>query len=378
MHVNMSIFLAVMTLGLFAGAGAADICHDVVFSSPGQWNVDPSLSYLYNMTLPTHPSVFNGSFGVCNYYDGMPVCCSNDVLEAIALATNRSKQALSAARTSIDHEEMFATMIALLDLLVPNSTVHEDLVLLNSSILALKGAQAQCVNALNAYTEGMMCLSCAVNASQFVDVSTRSFLLSEDTCSGVVQRCTPVFDASRRILKNLLSIVSKLFPQDDSDFESLPDMCGGTEAAPGNCSEFMCNVWLNGVRIPGYAWNLEPSGNVTPPVEDSVSPRSVVARIRSMLNFPVSEESLRASVSANLYVSTGYPALLVGCADEDCSSPEVPAQESSHTLAIALGCGIGGALMVLAAIILVRRKSVAPSVDEGDRLMAGNKSYDTV
>lgn len=361
---------------LFALAVSADVCHDVVFSSPDQWNVDPSLSFLFNMTLAPNPVAFNSSFGVCNYYDSMPVCCNADMLESIALAVNRSNEALATARKSIDNEEMFRTIISLLELLAPNTSIIDDIILLNNSIKVLRNAQLECVSALNAYTEGMMCLSCAVNASQFVEAATHTFLLSPDTCSGVVQHCTPVFDASRGILQSLMKIVTQLFSQDDAQFEALPDMCGGTEAHPGNCSEFMCDVWLNGVRIPSYSWGIEPTPNASQSfMEDSVSPRSIVHHIHQLIGASTPRQAVAlASTSANRYVANGYPALQVGCSSVDCSSPNsAPTESSSHTVAIAVGCSVGGAFVVLVALVLLKRRR--PSSAEDDHLMAPNKSY---
>jgi hypothetical protein len=373
--LQISFMLRLVLALVVALTVTAEVCHDVVFASPDQWNVDPSLSFLFNMTLASNPVAFNSSFGVCNYYDSMPVCCNTDMLESIALAVNRSNEALASARKSVDNEETFRTIVSLLELLAPNTTIIDDIILLNNSILALRNAQLECVSALNAYTEGMMCLSCAVNASQFVEVATHTFLLSPDTCSGVVQHCTPVFDASRGILQSLMKIVTQLFSQDDAEFEALPDMCGGTEAHPGNCSEFMCDVWLNGVRIPSYSWGIEPTPNASQTfLQDSVSPRSIVHHIHEMIGASARRQVVAlASASSNRYVANGYPALAVGCSSVDCNPSSSTPESSSHTVAIAVGCSVGGALVVLAVVGLLKRRR--PSGTEDDHLMAQNKSY---
>jgi hypothetical protein len=308
------------------------------------------------------------------------------MLTAIETSLNTTRFAVAAAEKNIDNEDLFKQIFELLALFGDNATIQQDVAALKAAVTTLQTSQTQCVLSLIGYTEGMMCFSCAANATQFVDTANLALLLSEDTCTGVTNGCIGVFDSAHTILKTILRIVSNFAPVDETQIDNMPDMCGGTEAAPGNCTEFICNNVLQGVRIPNYDWDINGLINNTG-LSDSVSPANLAAVLLKMTSKKTN--SIRRAMSAvaaaatvkNVYVkSGGYPALAVGCSGDACGTSSTAAPSSSHTVAIAVGVTAGVVVLLVAIVVVVRQRSSGRSGEDeaSGMLMEGQKGYRTV
>jgi hypothetical protein len=161
---------------------------------------------------------------------------------------------------------------------------------------------------------------------------------------------------------------------------TIRDICGGTMDAPGNCTEFMCDTWLQGVRIPNYEWeggNINETKIRAELAQLTVSPANVVKVIRAMVHSRVPMMRLfaaQAGTAKNVYTADGYPALTVGCADTGCSLSQ-PTESTSHTVAIAVGSA-AGALVLIIVIALVLKRSSTRHGEEGEAgTLLGGKGY---
>eukprot|EP00331_Platyophrya_macrostoma_P003730 CAMPEP_0176431500 /NCGR_PEP_ID=MMETSP0127-20121128/14848_1 /TAXON_ID=938130 /ORGANISM="Platyophrya macrostoma, Strain WH" /LENGTH=383 /DNA_ID=CAMNT_0017813517 /DNA_START=60 /DNA_END=1211 /DNA_ORIENTATION=+ len=360
-------------------------CSNPVFSNPNEWDVDSRFGELLNLQTTAAPQMFNAtgtSGNVCQYFQGQDVCCGNAMLVAIETALNTTRTAINAAKASINNEELFQQMFDSLSLIGGNSTIQQDIADLHTAINALQSSQTECVLSLVGYTEGMMCFACSANASQFVDAATLSFLLSADTCSGVTSSCLPLFDSASNVLDVIARIISRFMPVDDSILSHMPDMCGGTEAAPGNCSEYICNTVLQGVRIPNFGWDISGLNNDT--MEGSVAPANLAKRMARAVSKTVAHTMAAVTAATgvkNVYVENGgYPALSVGCSGDACGTAQSSTNSNDHTVAIAVGVSVGAAALIAIIAIVAKQRGASRSSEEevNGMLMEGQKGYRTV
>lgn len=367
-------------------------CVNPVFTDAAAW--DTSIDG--NITFPPAPVPFvpvdrlnNLSSPVCSYFASQDVCCPADALYVIESSLAEGTSKLRVAESRINNEEFFTQMINLLSVFFPNpnTTVVADIAELNNTIRALRESQKNCVASLSGYMEGMLCFACVVNSTLYINEDLRQISIAEGTCSGIVSECGPVNTAALAVLSQALKVVSQFLPGLEHDVITTPDLCGGTQADPGQCNKFMCDIWLQGATVPHYEWNTEtinessvsairaaasaPGG----PSIDALLRDTIAAHFRGLtVAVP------RAAQVTNVYSANGYPALAVGCAgvEGSCSGSQQPTASSSDQLPPIIGGAVAGAfLLTLAGFYIVkrqRRTATFSGQSEGAALIGVDKS----
>ncbi len=168
-------------------------------------------------------------------------------------------------------------------------------------------------------------------------------------------------------------------------------MCGGTLSSPGDCSQYVCANWLDGVEVPTYAWS--PSGpwaqnehaaNSLKAAAATVNdPRGVAALLLKLhqqlysyapaMYLPSkSKKSLLAASVKNAYSSSGYNALAVGCASGlNCPSASTSGTPGMAGWLIALLCIIGLCVSASVAFYFYRAHQMARADSAFLRLAEG-------
>ena len=351
------------SMAVLCSCCAADSCVNTVWSNPAPWNIDPQLG-LSGLPLAGTPYVMNQT-SICKFYQSMSVCCSPDALRMIESALNVTKTQMAIAQNMISKESFIAGIEEVLSSLAPeNSTAKADLQQLSAAFQRMIDAQFTCVASLIAYTEGMLCSACNTQFDQFVDSENHLFLLSTSTCDGVVGGCSGVFEASRDVLRLVVSILTEFLPALEPHFENAPDMCNGTLQAPGNCTDMICNTWMRGIRIPLYAWNV-PSGLQQSGKQVAVRPSLLYHRVLRMLP---RLHLFSPTAGSNVYTASGYRALDVGCSDVACTAPPPEGATPSNAVYIAVGC-TGAVVVVVAIAALIHRKRMVVNPREKEVLL---------
>jgi len=204
---------------------------------------------------------------------------------------------------------------------------------------------------------------------------TQVINLAQRTCDMVHSQCVRAVQTG---VNKLLAIVTAFAAELTRDLTgapagptmppvNLPDMCGGTMSAPGDCKQFLCHHMLDGFASNNWLdWSVLESalaalgstestgaqvtgagGDMT---VDEVSSRVAAApqRIMAALRLPVA-----AVTGHNVYVAHGgYDAYAVGCQQtEGCKSTVGLVPYAAVLIALAVVCVLGGG-----ACLLFRRR----------------------
>jgi hypothetical protein len=250
----------------------------------------------------------------------------------------------------------------------------------SSARAELMKAQLTCSRSLLAYSEGMMCFACNADFSKFIDNTTNVVKLATRVCTDVSAVCSPVFTASRKLLRVYKDIIDQVVtiltgkPQNSTP----PDLCGGTISAPGNCQTRMCNRILRGFGLPLIGRVSIGRRLAQPSTMDealrlleqvhSEEHRQLLLEVQEQTftlpsEFMASGRQLNTGVT-NQYTAGGYDAYGVGCTDVSC--PPTPSSASSQGGPQSSAGAIAGAVVgvfgvgaLVAGVYFYRRRLLA-------------------
>lgn len=347
----MHFFLAASAAAIVGSVAAAPNCSNPVFVD-GSFNA-PKLSMVSGAPKP-HPKYTGAAASLpCAAYAGASAsCCTEQTLTEIADFFEEGDALLEAASQAIQDndyptqlaDELTSGMDTLCGFLgnlpfgglAATCKAAEEVVDDYAGKMAqaaedIVAAEIDCAQALRTYFKGVLCFACSPIWDEYLVFDASGALVglevNQNTCVRIVDECAAVntgviavAELATSFAEDLITAFSSgLFSPNLGDLVTdLPDACGGTLGAPGNCDDFYCHTLLSGANTPVQAnWGWAGAGGL--------------ARARALAAVQA------ASASVNVYTATGYDAAQVGAADE-------PAQG---------GLSAGGAAAVAIVVILV-------------------------
>jgi hypothetical protein len=317
-------------------------------------------------------------------------CCTNETIAHITAAFAKAQKAMNIAEHEIatnpfthDIVKLMKDTVAMTCGLVPglcppgvNVTLDKYMTILAQAAKQVQIDQIKCGSGLLAYTEGMICFACEVNWKKFLNNETKVIQLAEETCSAINHACDPVFKSSMNVAIQAQNFAKELVKEISGmtipfNMASIPDMCGGTLGAPGDCSKHLCHSMLNGFGVPNMSWN--PQVGPTPPaarrlvgdafesVERALGERlvqlqaSIVAPALAPARSLTGATGFAATVEHNAYSSSGgYDPYQAGCADIKCPPAGSNPSGMPGWLIGVLACS--GVALLVGAVVVVRRR----------------------
>ena len=259
-------------------AGAMSLCNNTLFSDPSAWGAATSGANAWlrqGLPVPASPVPPPAALAkTCRAYEMSPeVCCDNSTVHAIESAFVVAHAAISAAEDSIDGGTTVANSIvkvvsgAISEFCGLNpplfaavchtlmSTIDTYTSRLLGDVRRIAEDQTRCASAIATYAEGMACFACEVQFESYLDLEKQVIRLSSKTCDAVYDHCA---QSIQNDVNELLRTVSDFTNELTSELTGgdlpipsfkppvIPDMCGGSFAAPGDCRKFICHSLLNG------------------------------------------------------------------------------------------------------------------------------------
>ena len=366
----LPLVLLVLAGHVFVHASAMSLCNNTLFSDPSSWGAATSGANAWlrkGLPSPTSPVPPPAALSkTCRAFEHKKeVCCDNATVHAIESAFVVAQTAITAAEDSIDSGTTFAKSIVTLvsgtiskvcELNPPliaavchklMGTIDSYTQRLIDNVRKMAVDQAQCASAIATYAEGMACFACEVQFKSYLDLEQQTIRLSSNTCDAVYDRCAQsIQNDVNELLRTVTDFTGELMSElagDDAPIPSfkppvIPDMCGGTFAAPGDCRKFICHSLLNGFDVSEWLnWSNwmsavasleeeeedhQESGGNTRHLDASVmkalaeKPARVAGALRRMLEPASKSLSVpTSSESYNEYSEDGYDAFGVGCRD---------------------------------------------------------------
>jgi len=254
------------TAAVVATTAPALVCNNPLFLKRA-WN-GLEIVFTPNQTPAPFPAA---NATVCTQFAGQNSCCSAHHLAKITqistIASANLAQAQAVLSQRMAKNNTYTNFIQNCEnggVSAANCTaIAADFGKLRNLQLAFDSAALTCISAMEKYAVGMLCFACTTNFNKLLTTNPQgavtALLMKNSTCSFLTNACAPVNTAFISLAQELVTLelleakasknpfanfVAGLLAQEATN---LPDLCGGTVNAPGNCTHAICDQWVGGL-----------------------------------------------------------------------------------------------------------------------------------